>query len=209
MPVIAKPVPIPKPKAATPKKVTVPRPTGAAAAPKVGQSTSTFAQQSPAAIEAELRAQPFWPELEPLWNIPDLPALIIQGQINGWSAQDFQYAIEGTNWFKTTPDTARKWLGMSPADRTQQVDIQFENVRKAAWETYWVPMTDAAITDWATKIASGTLDQHNFDEYLRAQAKGLFGNNATMADAIDRGATPQTLLSPYMSIASKELERPE
>jgi hypothetical protein len=207
--VAVKPIPTPKPKTSTAKPAPVPKPSAAAAAPKVGQSSAALAQQSPATIEAQLRTEPFWPELEPLWNIPELQALIINGQKAGWSAQDFQYAIEGTTWFKQTPDTARKWLGLSAADRQVAIDTQVANVTKAARETYWIPMTQGAIQDWATKLASGALDQTNFDAYLKAQAKALFGNNAVMADAIDRGATPQTLLSPYLSVASKELEKPE
>jgi hypothetical protein len=193
------PVPTPKP-----KKVPVTKPPVTAKKPTdVG-----FWDQDPATIEAALRQEPTWPSVAQIWNIPELRQAFIVAHQKGWSAADTQTYLQGTNWFKATPAAARTWLGMSPADQQVAVDDQITKVRTAARETYWVPMTDQGMRDWATKLASGAVDQNTFDQYLRDQAKGLFGNNASMSAAIDRGVTPQTLLSPYLSLASTELERP-
>src|SRR6266581_168936 len=198
---VATKTPFPKP---TAKKAPVSKPP---VAPKKPTDTG-FWDQSPATIEAALRQEPTWPSIAQIWNIPELQQAFIYAHQKGWSAADTQTYLQGTNWYKATPAAARTWLGMSPADQRVAIDDQITKVRTAARETYWVPMTDGAMSDWATKLASGAVDQNTFDQYLRDQAKGLFGNNPTMAAAIDRGVTPQTLLSPYLQLASTELERP-
>lgn len=202
------PTPTPRPKLTTPAPKAASKPSLKSSTPTKDQPTDSLSGMSDADIEAQLRAEPFWPVLAPFWNIPELRQTLLDGQSKRWSATDFEYAIKGTNWYANTPDTARKWLGMAPADQQAAINDSISKVRTAAMQNYWIPMTDSAVTDWATKLASGQIDQGTFDQYLQGQAKALFGNNPTMAAAIDRGATPQTLLSPYLSIASKELEVP-
>jgi hypothetical protein len=55
---------------------------------------------------------------------------------------------------------------------------------------------------WATKLASGAVDQAAITGYAQEQAKSLFPG---LADAISRGVTVRQYADPYLQIANQEL----
>ena len=84
-------------------------------------------------------------------------------------------------------------------------DIRFgmtgRSVRQLASE-FAIPLSSAAADDWAQKLATGSITQTDYENWLRGQAKSLY---PSLANDIDRGVTVKSLTDPYMQIAASTL----
>ena len=67
---------------------------------------------------------------------------------------------------------------------------------------YAVPLSDQAADDWAQKLATGSITQTDYENYLRAQSKSLY---PSLAADIDRGVNVSTIVDPYAQIAVSTL----
>lgn len=65
-----------------------------------------------------------------------------------------------------------------------------------------IPVGGQALDRWIRQIAKGKATVEDYSNYLRDQAKGLYG---ALADDIDRGLTVKTLADPYLQTAANIL----
>lgn len=142
------------------------------------------------------------PELQPYLGIPELNAIIREGVKENYSPERFYSTIIGTKWYKSTPQKARRWITLTPADQARE--------RQAAQEKYlqftrewWQPATPATARHYGDLLASGRVSEEDILADLRNNAKKAW---PAFAKAIDRGATPSVLFDPWVRMASEELE---
>lgn len=67
---------------------------------------------------------------------------------------------------------------------------------------YAVPVSDVAADEWATKIATGSMTQVDYENWLRTQSKSLY---PTLSADIDRGVSVKTLTDPFRQVAANTL----
>lgn len=197
---------------------------------------------------------------------PEIKKVLDQAQAGNWSQAQFDQAVQGTNWYRTTPESARnaqlgqandpasttkakgsrhdqivtlaRNLGVPDTDprvnaladeaftngwddtvvtrkladlvkvqatgNTGQTAITVGSLKQQASD-YLVPISDATLQEWTTRIQRGDVPAQSFREYLKEQAKSLFPG---MAAAIDSGVTPSTYVDPYRQMAAQTLELP-
>ena len=180
----------------------VPVAAGGSAAPAAPTAPSS-AGLNPADFRARVLAE--LPGAAAFLNIPDLVPHI-QARLDGTiSDQEFAARIQNTEWWRTTPQRARAWMGLQaidPASAERQIEEQAAKVKEAAG-AYYVPMADVTAREWSKKVLSGEVPETAFQEYLRQQAKSLF---PALAGAIDSGVTVETYAAPYREIAAQTLE---
>lgn len=87
-------------------------------------------------------------------------------------------------------------------------DIRFgitgRTIRQLASE-YAVPLSDSGADDWAKKLATGSISQTDFENWVRVQAKSLY---PSLSNDIDRGVTVKSLVDPYRQVAASTLGIP-
>lgn len=175
----AKKVPAPK-KAPVAPRAAAPRSTGAAPAP------ATAAAPAPA-NGGDLARQTYG---YMAWALDDaeLGPLLTQAATEGWDENRLRGALYATNWFK------------------QHGTAKVASQLKEQADAYLVPMDEASRKAWAMKVTTGEVQPTEYVDYLRTQAKSLFGNNAALMSAIDRGVTVTEWASPYRAMAANTLE---
>jgi hypothetical protein len=68
-----------------------------------------------------------------------------------------------------------------------------------------VPISDQAQQKWASDLMQGKVNDNDYMNYLKEQAKSLF---PSMGAAIDSGVTPSQYTDPYKQIAAQTLQVP-
>jgi hypothetical protein len=111
----------------------------------------------------------------------------------GWNAQQTSNALlsEGK-------------LDYSGKQGPSQIAAVMDGLRGTA-KSYFVPVSDQALSGWAKQVVSGQISQGDFDAYVKTQAKSLFPGLST---AIDRGVTVDQYVDPYRQLAAQTLEIP-
>lgn len=124
------------------------------------------------------------------WALDDaeLGPLLTQAATEGWDENRLRGALYATNWFKQ--------------HGTAKVAAQL----KEQADAYLIPMDEASRKAWAMKVTTGEVQPTEFVDYLRTQAKSMFGSNAALMQAIDRGVTVTEWAAPYRAMAANTLE---
>lgn len=76
---------------------------------------------------------------------------------------------------------------------------------KALSGQYGVPISDAAIQQWAAHAISGVKTDEMFRQYLVQQANQRFADNAVLKDYMAKGGTVSQYFDPYRQIAGQIL----
>lgn len=136
---------------------------------------------------------------------PEIKNLLAQATTNNWTQAQFVQAVQGTNWFKSTSDSQRNAqiaLASDPASVAASTASTRDTMKQKA-NAYMVPLSDAALGQWVTRIQHGDVAADAFDSYLKEQAKSLFPG---MTHAIDSGVTVDQYVEPYRQYAAQTLE---
>lgn len=84
---------------------------------------------------------------------------------------------------------------------TLRFGITGRGVRQLASD-FAVPLSDFAADEWSTKIATGQMNQADYENWLRSQSKSLY---PTLSADIDRGVSVKALTDPYRQVAARTL----
>lgn len=124
------------------------------------------------------------------WALDDaeLGPLLTKAATEGWDENRLRGALYATNWFKQ--------------HGTAKVAAQL----KEQADAFLVPMDEASRKAWAMKVTTGQVQPTEYLDFLRTQAKSMFGSNAALMQAIDRGVTVTEWASPYRAMAANTLE---
>lgn len=175
-PAPAKPKPPAKP-AKTPAQVAAEK---AAAAKKAADKAKADA----ATAQAEV-AQSFGWSIAFFNSIPELKALIKQATDGGWSAARFSAALQGTSWFRTTSESARKYATLKatdPAEFNHQIQEGTVKVTTLAGQM-GVPLTQTGAAQIAnTALRLGWSEDH-LKRYLTTLLKPGAGGNYSGGEA--------------------------
>lgn len=112
-----------------------------------------------------------FPGFAPLLAIPDVAAAI-SGLAPNANANEFIAAIMGTNWWKTTSQTERDWIGLglsSPAEQTRQSNDQALKILEMA-STEGIPMSLSQAHDLANQSLSQGWDASQLQYNVSALA---------------------------------------
>jgi len=82
-------------------------------------------------------------------------------------------------------------------------DSPFVSSLRQSAKDQLVPLTDSAIQQWGTDIASGRMTQADWDTYLKDQAKSKYPG---LAGYLDSGGTMKTFVAPYAKSIGDTLE---
>lgn len=130
------------------------------------------AKKAAATSEAETAASFGW-SISFFNSIPELKKLIGQATKDGWSPARFTAALQGTNWFRTTTESQRKYVTLKstdPASFKQQIDEGYYQVQTLARS-----MGAAISPAWARQVADTALrlgwSQDHLRQYMMTQTK--------------------------------------
>lgn len=157
---------------------------------------------SPADFKTRVLAE--IPQAAAFLSIPELVPIIQARLDKSISDQEFAAQVQQTEWYRTTPQKARAWLGLyavdpATADRqVQEAKVQFRSMLG----DYALDLADVTLEQWARKTLSGEVDETAFQQYLKDQAKSLF---PTLAAAIDQGFTVRQYGDVYAQRAAQRL----
>ena len=213
------------------------------------------------------KIQQEYPQAIPLLSQPGVLQVYADAINNTWAPDRIQSALENTDWWKNTPDTARQWQALQitdPATAAQKLQQYSEWINDAMAQTgvkldtaggmaspsfqffakavtqgwdqsrvkyellaqsnpsantggdiggnaaqiralaseYALPMSDAAIMQYAKQMSQGAIDMNGVKGYIVSQAKSLFPQ---LSAAIDSGVTVKQFAAPYVQMAQQEL----
>lgn len=151
------------------------------AAPAAGQITVPAGTTVEGLISGQILSQ--YPDKAWMLQDPELGPLLAQATQEGWSSDQLQAHVIGTNWWKV------------------HGAAQTVNQLKAERDKWLVPMSDQALTDYATKLATGQIQPGEFLQQMQNQAKTFF-NNASLSSFIDNGGDVKSYLDPYVQHAA-------
>lgn len=92
-------------------------------------------------------------------------------------------------------------LQRAPGVLMSKVGVDFKSLASQ----YGVPISDAAIQQWAAHSISGVKSDELFRQYLVQQANQRFADNATLKDYMAKGGTVSQYFDPYRQIAGQIL----
>lgn len=132
--------------------------------------------------EINLKADDPWQDLTdriynqfgyvPGFDTDEVRKLLTQAFFEDWDQNQWLVEYRNTDYYQSTTDVQRQWVGLSDAEKAQRIEeeaINLQNMYQGIWG-YGFDFDDAAIQDMAFKIASGqsTLDQWEWDQRAAA-----------------------------------------
>ena len=192
-PTVPKPRPAPKPAPRPAPKPAGPTPAQKAAADKA--KADAAAKAAAATSQAEIAASFGW-SISFFNSIPELKTLINKATSEGWSPARFTAALQGTRWFRTTSESARKYVTLKATDpatfNSQVLEATTKVMNQAA--RMGIPITQHGGTQIANyAMRMGWSDDH-LQRYLvtlvKPDAKGNY-----------RGGEAAAMQSQFRSLA--------
>lgn len=144
------------------------------------------------------------PQAAAFLSIPELVPILQRRLDKAISDQEFAAQVQQTEWYRTTPQKSRAWLGLyavDPATAERQVQ-EAKSQFKSMLGDYALDLADVTLEQWARKTLSGEVDESAFQGYLKEQAKSLF---PTLAAAIGDGFTVRQYGDVYAQRAAQRL----
>lgn len=129
--------------------------------------------------------------VEAIFNsVPELKALFDRAVAGGWTSTKFQAEIKNTKWWKSTPDSTRKWLTLQasdPATAKQQLEQQSVKLKQLS-ASLGGNTTDKYIRDFAVKsIMNGWTDaqlRYELGKSITLQGDSRYGEAGENYDKI-------------------------
>lgn len=119
----------------------------------------------------------------------------------GLSSPGFQFLAKAVQMGWTPDQIKYNLLAIAGKSGGGDVGAMAADI-KQTFNDYGVPLSDSAVMGWATKLASGAVDQQAILGYAQQQAISLFPG---LKDAISRGISVRQYADPYLQIAAQEL----
>jgi hypothetical protein len=94
-----------------------------------------------------------------------------------------------------------RWFRYDPNNLMGQANDTAVALRQLH-KSYLIPLSDATVGAWTTRVIRGEATPEDFEDYLRIQAKALF---PMLSAQIDLGVTPDQWVDPYRQLASQTL----
>lgn len=154
-------------------------------------------------FETEVLAN--FPQMAPFFRIPEVATLLRSAIAEGWPSERMAAEVKATEWWRTTPQRTRAWLGLQaldPATAERQIEESASRLRELA-DAYFVPVADVTLKEWGKKLLSGEVPEDGFHSYIKSQAKSM---RPALSAAIDRGITVAQFGDPYKQVAAMTLE---
>lgn len=104
----------------------------------------------------------------PGFDDKEIQRLLVQAFFEDWDQNQWTVEYRNTEYYQSTTDTQRRWVGLSEAQQNQLVAdeaAQLKSLYQSIWSAEWA-MDEAEINDAAFKIASGqtTRKQWEWDQ---------------------------------------------
>lgn len=154
---------------------------------------------------SDIEIQQRFPQLAMFLRIPEVGGILRDAVNEGWPPEKLAARVQNTEWWRTTPARTRAWLGLQaidPATTQRQVDELASKFSQQAKE-YFLNLPQVTTSMWATKVLSGEVEADGFEKYLKEMGKSM---NPALANAIDRGITPNQYAEPFRQTAAALLE---
>lgn len=136
------------------------------------------------------------------WDIKDWAAKIEDGRVS-----EFEFIFTERGNATRNPGTPAGIAYLEEQERLARLKKRPQEIAEELWQQargdYFVTVSKEAATDWANRIITGQASYGEFNDFLRAEAKALYPKWATQ---IENGMKPQTLFSPVLDLAARELE---
>ena len=130
--------------------------------------------------EIDLKAETPWQSLTtqifgqfgfvPGMDSLEVRRMLLQAYFEKWTTEQFQVEYRKTDAFKSTTDAQRRWVGLSPAEKNQQIEITNVDLSNQYRSLYGQDAPQGSLRVAAESIASGksTIEQWLFTERQRA-----------------------------------------
>ncbi len=125
--------------------------------------------------EIDLKAEDPWEDLKarifnqfgfvPGLDDPEIKRLTLQGYFEGWTVNQWLVEYRKTEYFQSTTDTQRAWVGLSETEKNARIAekaIELANLYRGFYGT-GIDHTSSEIRDAALRIVSGVLLQDEWE----------------------------------------------
>ncbi len=134
-------------------------------------------------------------------QVPEIAAILKKAAAENWTVSKFEYAVQDTNWFKTTSDTERQRMYLTATDPQtwrQNLSNATNNVNQLANEMGF----GSANLKWAQDMAARAItlgwDEATLREQIARQGSMLTGEGGhLMGSAAELGAKIREAASNY------------
>lgn len=137
-------------------------------------------------------------------NHPDVGPLLYQAAADGLDAPQLQALLMGTDWWKTTQDSARKWeqlLATDPATAETRMDDTRQSIERTI-STLGLTLDETAIADMAQ--LSQRMGWTEFELMEAITTKGEFDSGAPGGQIGTDAGTIQQLAKRYLVTVTQE-----
>lgn len=146
-----------------------------------GQFTAAFGNNYWGdASEIDLKAETPWMDLKnkifnqfgyvPGFDTPEIKKLLLQAYFEKWTPDQWTVEYRNTQYFKTTTDQQRKWVGLSTAEQNSLVQEQTNEMTAIYRQIWGTDPNRADLAKIAFKVASGQLNLNQWELEQRNQA---------------------------------------
>ncbi len=133
-------------------------------------------------------------------QVPEIAAILRQAAAENWTTAKFEYAVQDTNWFKTTSDTERQRMYLTATDPEtwhQNLSNATNNVNQIANELGFGGSEKWA-QDMAAKAITLGWDEATLREQIARQGQMVTGEGGhLMGNAAETGAKLREMASAY------------